>query len=93
MGKVRKGRSVDAALCSKGFRREEDGDHIFYSFPGSCVRTKISHGMMGRDIGRELLGLMAKQLHLSFAQFLELVDCSLDEAGYRAILKKCGIIS
>ena len=92
MGKVRKGRSVDAALCKKGFRCEEDSGHFFYALPGSSVRTKISHGMMGRDIGRELLGVMAKQLRLSFAQFLDLIDCPLDEAGYRAILRNSGFI-
>jgi len=31
MGKVRKGRKVNKALCKKGFCREEDGGHICYS--------------------------------------------------------------
>jgi len=92
MGKVRKGRKVDKALCKKGFCREEDGDHICYEFPNSDVRTKISHGMMGEDIGRELLGKMAGQVHLDFTQFLELVDCQLDKASYRAILVSQGEI-
>ena len=48
MGKVRKGRSVDAALCKKGFRRKEDGNHVCYESPGSDVRTKISHGIGAR---------------------------------------------
>ena len=93
MSKVRKGRVVNAALCKKGFRREVDGDHVCYEFPGSDVRTKISHGMLGQDIGRELLGLMARQVHLNFSQFLELIDCSLGKEGYRAILSEHGLVS
>ena len=93
MGKVRKGRDIDAALQKKGFLCVKDGNHLFYALSGSSVRTKISHGMMGRDIGRALLSVMAKQLRLSSAQFLDLIDCSLDETGYRAILRQHGSIS
>ena len=86
MGRTRKGRDIDSALCQKGFRRAIDGDHICYFFSGSHVKTKISHGMMGRDIGPELLGLMAKQLHLTKKQFLLLIDCTMTEEMYREIL-------
>ena len=93
MGSVRKGRDVNAALCKKGFQREVDGDHVCYEFPGSDVRTKISHGMLGQDIGRELLGKMARQVHLDFSQFLALVDCSLSKSGYKTILVKQELVS
>jgi hypothetical protein len=93
MSKVRKGRNIDSALCKKGFSRDEDGDHICYVLHGSSIRTKISHGMMGQDIGRELLAVMARQLRWSSAQFLELIDCSLNEADYRLVLRKRGLIS
>lgn len=86
MGRVRKGRDIDTALCKKGFRREIDGDHFCYFLTGSKVKTKMSHGMMGHTIGAQLLGLMARQLHLTKALFLDLIDCTLDEAGYRDIL-------
>lgn len=92
MSRVRKGRDIDAALCKKGFSRETDGDHVCYALVGTNVRTKISHGMKGHDIGPELLGVMARQLHLTARQFLNLIDCPLDEAGYRAILQEFGII-
>ena len=90
MGKIRKGRDIDAALCKKGFLREIDGNHLWYSLTDTKVKTKISHGMMGRDIGPELLGLMAKQLHLTKQQFLDLIDCPLDEEGYRQVLRDAG---
>ncbi len=91
MGRVRKGRDIDAALCKKGFRREIDGDHIYYFFPGTKIRTKLSHGMKGHTIGPELLALMARQLHLTKSQFLALIDCTLDEEGFREILTMQGL--
>ena len=90
MGRVRKGRDIDVALRKKGFRREIDGDHFCYFLTGSKVKTKMNHGMMGHTIGPELLGLMARQLHLIKARFLDLVDCPLDETGYRDILREQG---
>ena len=93
MGNVRKGHDIDAALRKKGFQKDEDGDHIWYEFPGSDVRTKISHGMLGKDIGRELLGKMAEQAHLKFPQFLNLVDCQLSKEDYHEILLQLGFIS
>jgi len=93
MSSVRKGRVIDAALCKKGFQRETDGDHIRYVFLDSDVKTKISHGAMGDTIGANLISRMARQLHLSTSQFLALIDCPLDEAGYRSILEELGMIS
>ena len=90
MGKIRKGRDIDSALCKKGFHREIDGDHLWYTLISSNVKTKISHGMMGHDIGPELQGLIAKQLHLTKRQFSYLIDCSLDAEGYREILRNAG---
>jgi predicted RNA binding protein YcfA (HicA-like mRNA interferase family) len=71
MGRIRKGREIDAALYKKGFQRVIDGDHVYYCRTDSGVKTKISHGMKGRDLGPELLGIMARQLHLTKAQFLD----------------------
>ena len=91
MGNVRSGREIDSALIKKGFLRVHDGDHIRYRYYGSdcdnpLARTKISHGMMGHSIGAKLLSEMAKQLHLTKKQFLDLIDCTLDEEGYRGIV-------
>ena len=93
MGNVRSGRDIDSALVKKGFQRISDGDHIRYRFyvpnyDNPLARTKIIHGVMGRAIGIKLLSEMARQLHLTKSQFLELIDCTLTEAGYRDILEK-----
>ncbi len=96
MGSSRKGRDIDAALRKKGFICQSDGKHIRYFFRSadgskSPIFTMISHGMMGTSIGAPLIADMARQLHLTKSQFLALIDCTLDEAGYREILTSQGL--
>jgi len=98
MGSTRKGRVIDVALRKKGFRCEKDGKHIWYYFressgDDSSVKVMMSHGMMGISLSAGLIGDMARQLHLTKMQFLLLIDCPLDETGYRAILEELGVIS
>ena len=97
MSNSRSGRNIDSALVKKGFQRVRDGDHVRYRFyvPGNdnpLARTKISHGMQGHAIGTKLLSEMARQIHLTKAQFLELIDCTLDEATYKNILREKGFV-
>jgi hypothetical protein len=92
MPNTRSGRDIDSALVRKGFQRFRDGDHVRYRFyepdnDNPLTRTKISHGMMGDTIGAKLLSEMARQLRLTKTQFLALIDCTLDEEGYRQILQ------
>jgi predicted RNA binding protein YcfA (HicA-like mRNA interferase family) len=92
---TRKCKDVEAALVKKGFQRRE-GDHQYFVYHRSSdakktsVFTKISHGE--REIGDFLLGQMAKQCKVNRADFLELVDCPLDRAGYEARLIEQGIV-
>ena len=95
MGRVRSGRDIHSALCKKGFRRETGGDHICYFLTDdngedTDIKTKVSHGVMGDTIGTNLISRMSRQLRLPKNQFLDLIDCPLDEAGYRAILQNLG---
>ena len=91
MGSNRKGRDADAALCKKGFQRNKSGDHIRYSLADKpYIRTKMSHGMLGSALSAERIGDMARQLLLSKKQFLDLIDCHLDAAGYQAIIERLG---
>ena len=90
MSSVRSGRTIDAALRKKGFLKSDDSDHLVYrlfSDNGELLaRTKMSHGMMGSTISASLISCMARQLHLTKNQFLDLIDCTLDEEGYRELL-------
>jgi hypothetical protein len=92
MGSTRKGRDIDAALRKKGFHRDVSGDHIVFYYDNTRISTKMSHGIMGRSLSSKLIGDMARQLHLSTRQFLALIDCPLNETGYRAILQELGIL-
>ena len=87
MSNVRSKRDIDAALRKKGFQRSEDGDHIRYSLIGlPRTRTMMSHGAMSDTIGAQLISRMARQLLLTKKHFLELIDCTLDEGGYREMV-------
>jgi len=89
MGSNRTGRNIDSALCRKGFRRDISGRHIRYFFRDSKeIRTMMSHGMFGQTIEPWIISQMALQLRLTKLQFLDLIDCTLDEDGYRKILHK-----
>ena len=91
MGNVRSGRDIDAALCKKGFTCDSDGDHLryFFTMPDKSkmrIMTLISHGAFSETIGAPLISQMARQLRLTKKQFLELIDCTMDEDGYREIV-------
>ena len=90
MSNNRNGRVIDSALRKKGFARSVEFDHVVYRMfnpQGELVsRTKMSHGVMGISIGPPLISLMARQLRLTKAQFLDFIDCTISETDYRTIL-------
>jgi hypothetical protein len=89
MSNTRSGRQTDTALCKKGFRKVLSGKHIQYFLfarpgePELDIRTMISHGMMGSALSADLMNKMARQLHLTKAQFLDFIDCRMSEEDYR----------
>jgi hypothetical protein len=92
MSSSRRGRVIESALTQKGFEKTKDGDHYRYYFydlhtGATLSQTKMSHGVLGETIGAPLISQMARQLHLTKAQFLALIDCTIDEEQYRAILR------
>ena len=92
MGSSRSARDIDSALTRKGFEKTKDGDHYRYYLydqqnGATLAQTKMSHGALRKTIGAPLLSQMARQLRLTKSQFLDLIDCTLDEDGYRNLLK------
>jgi len=84
--------TVERALTAKGFRPRK-GDHryfVYYTREGkkTAVRTKTSHGRGGADIPNNLFSRMARQCNLDTEQFRALVDCSLSQPGYEALLNE-----
>ncbi|HEY0018001.1 MAG TPA: type II toxin-antitoxin system HicA family toxin [Longimicrobium sp.] len=83
---TRKQSEVEAGLVRKGFRETETHHRYFihHTEAGlkSKIRTKTSHG--GKELDDWLLAQMAKQCGVSRKDFLDLVDCPLDQKGYEA---------
>jgi len=87
----RKRDMIISNLTAKGFEKSE-GDHIFLLYRRSdglktAIRTKLSRGSSHRDVSDIILSQMAKQVRLTNKAFLQLVDCTLDQNGYEAIVR------
>src|SRR5437762_3250774 len=96
---VRERAEIAAALQRKGFvpkQRELNRDHDYYFLQAegllTPIFTKLSHGSSYKTYGKELLGAVSRQLKLTNAQLLQLIDCSMSAAEYLSILKKNGVI-
>ena len=87
---------MEGALEAKGFRRRESHHSyfVYYTEEGAktAIRTKTSHGRSGADIPSSLLGRMARQCKLRTSDFRDLVECSLSQAEYEALLASNGEI-
>ena len=87
---------MESALGAKGFRRRESHHSyfVYYTEEGkkTPVRTKTSHGKGAADIPHNLFSRMARQCKLRTAEFRALVDCSLSQAEYEALLTRKGEI-
>ena len=79
----------------KGFLLSESRHQRFryYRLDGDKTNmvTLMSHGSDG-DIGDRLLAAMARQLHLTRRQFDNLVDCTLSQDDYEAMMRRDGFI-
>lgn len=84
--------AVSAALLKKGFQARSSHHtfyHLYVDGKKTLVFTKISHGE--REISDSLLKLMARQLRLSRAEFIRLIECPLSAQEYLRLLheRKC----
>lgn len=87
---------VEKALLSKGFRKDNTHHRTFIYWTKAnkktTVRTKTSHGSKSKVLGDDLLKKMADQCQLDKSEFVELVDCSIDQTGYEKRLKEKGFL-
>lgn len=86
----REKKDVEAGLKNKGFQ-EAQGDHRYFTYwtmegKKTAIFTKTSHGSRPRSLDDSLLGQMARQVHLSKSQFLDLIDCPLTRDNYEQCL-------
>ena len=92
----RKARVVERGLLRKGFRLTDTHHRrfVYHTLDGEepqPVGTLMSHGP-DRDISDRLLAAMSRQLHLTRRQFDDLVDCTLSQADYEAMLRRGGFV-
>jgi hypothetical protein len=85
-------RETESALGRKGFVRSES-HHTYFVYHDtqgrkSPIRTRTSHGC--RELDDYLLAQMAKQCQITKQQFLNLIDCQLNQAGYQDLLIQNG---
>ncbi len=88
---------VHSALVSKGFDLKQKGrDHDFYFLRHDgltrAVFTKISRGFKYKEIGDGLLSRMGRQLHLTRAEFEDLIDCPMTQGKYVALMAERGVL-
>lgn len=86
----RKTADVVTGLQKKGFEPGKKTHHKYYVYRTtdgdlSVIRTYISHS--SKELSDSLLGQMAKQCKLKREEFLRLVDCTLDQEGYQALVQ------
>ena len=75
---TRKNYKVRDALLKKGFEASETHHkylNFYYEGRKTSISTYISH--QKKEMGKNLRSKMARQLHITAAEFDELVDCSL----------------
>jgi hypothetical protein len=86
---------IDAALTTKGFRKDQRSDHdrywLFVGETKQAITTKMSRGTGHRTIGDNLVGLMARQVKLTGRQFREYVECTMSGSAYVACLRAQGV--
>lgn len=83
---VRPTRAVESALLAKGMQSDQNHHTMFrMSIDGvTTLVTRISHG--SNEIGDDLGKRMASQCGLQLREFWALVDCTLDQAGWTALV-------
>lgn len=85
---------VERSLPRKGFEQEVS-KHVYFKFRHRGkdwgISTFFSHGE--REIGDHLVGRMAKQVKLSKASFLRLVECPMSAEEYLSQLVRDGLVA
>lgn len=84
-------KEIETSLPNKGFERDDSRDHIRYRhmYQGryTGIVTWISHSRRERDIARDLLMLMKRQLRLDTnKEAFDLLSCPMGGDEYINIL-------
>jgi hypothetical protein len=85
---MRKAAAVESALEAKGMARDENHHHMFRKEIDGVTQlvTRVSHSR--GEINDHLGKLMGNQCCLQLKEFWELVDCTLTQEDWDALVEK-----
>lgn len=95
---------IEEGLQKKEFRlratnktaSKKSKDHRYYDLwiddQLTGISTHVSTGSKYKELGKPLLGKMARQVKLSSNDFQRLINCPLDIDEYQEILKGAGVL-
>ena len=89
----RDSRDIESALLRKGFRFSDSHHKFLRLFVGAApqpVQTFLSHSKS--DYGNELLAQVSRQLHLTKAELLRLIDCEMSGEQYLQLMIERGYV-
>jgi hypothetical protein len=85
---------LSSALVSKGFERVEASHHTMFWLmvrgTRRGIRTRISHGQRKADDW--LLSEVARELHLSKRELLQLIECQISGDDYARLMIERGYL-
>lgn len=102
---IRARKGIEAGLLKKEFRlratsktkSKKTKDHRYYDLwiDGKLtgISTHVSMGGKSKELGKPLLGKMARQVKLSSENFQRLINCPMDINEYREILTSAGFLN
>jgi hypothetical protein len=84
----RKAADVERALLEKGMEPDENHHHMFRKRVDGVTHlvTRVSHGSKKGEIGDTIGKLMGAQCCLQLKEFWELIDCTLSEDAWDALV-------
>lgn len=90
MARTLKKKDIEAALLAKGFGKKNRGHRVLHYYHGgrkTHITTWLSHSSQGRDVGKPLVGAMARQCRLTKSEFESFVDCEMTGSDYYDVLR------
>jgi predicted RNA binding protein YcfA (HicA-like mRNA interferase family) len=88
-----KARKLKSALLKKGFHPEHGKHECYYlHVDGKCepVYTAMSHGET--ELGRDMVAIVRRELHLAPDEFEAFVKCPLNHEKYVRLLRSKGVL-
>ena len=90
-----KHRLVAKRLTGKFRFARGNNDHIIFTLHHNgkyVLETKLSHESGNTDLGKNLVGAIAREMRLSGKQFRDAIQCQLSREDYLNVLAEKGLL-